>query len=435
MTTYIADTFEGDLSAWTDDYATPTISTTQKYSGNSSLYVNPSAWDGEYVYKSIAGAAIVHHLFYVYITGGLPSTNNYAIYFCGLQNTNDSNAVYPAIKRIDGANYWVLAVNNGGAGTTLSESTASNPQLNTWYCVEYVRDITNQTVTLLIDGIVKISQTITQTGSTNIIICGIYYTDDNGTVTAYLDDTTAADTAIGTPITRGLITIAFDDGLKNVYTNARSLLNAKGFHATFYLITDSIYDNSADPDFLSVAELTTLQNDGHEIGNHSKTHPNFTGLTEEQIRTECSVSQTYLQTNGFPSMNFAYPYGARNATTDSIVADYFTTYRSAYDSPYLNEKTVKNGLLLAVAGETGNPTVLTNLQSKVMTAYTNDKWVIIFFHSVADGDDENPYGIATADFSSFIDWLSVQPINVKSVAEVIAPLRIACSRLMMGVGW
>ena len=92
----------------------------------------------------------------------------------------------------------------------------------------------------------------------------------------------------------GVISIAFDDGIQNLYDYAFPLMQARGIKATFYVITDKISDFSNNTSYMSIAELQTLQDYGCEIASHSKTHPPFTQISDSQIREECSVSKQVI---------------------------------------------------------------------------------------------------------------------------------------------
>jgi peptidoglycan/xylan/chitin deacetylase (PgdA/CDA1 family) len=156
----------------------------------------------------------------------------------------------------------------------------------------------------------------------------------------------------------GLISITFDDGWKSEYDYAFQLLQERGITATFYVISDYIRDFSGNNQYMSIAELQTLQTYGCEIGSHSKNHLSFTYLSDTEIHERCEISKQVLQSYGFSAVNFAYPYGDRNDHTDSIVPEYYRSARKAYDPPYYNEYPTSQFLLSGITGETGDPTVL-----------------------------------------------------------------------------
>jgi peptidoglycan/xylan/chitin deacetylase (PgdA/CDA1 family) len=79
------------------------------------------------------------------------------------------------------------------------------------------------------------------------------------------------------------VSIAFDDNMQNQYDYAFPLLKSRGMVGTFYVVTDYIRDFSLNGAYMSIAELQDLQNHGCEIASHSKTHPHFTHISDDQI--------------------------------------------------------------------------------------------------------------------------------------------------------
>jgi peptidoglycan/xylan/chitin deacetylase (PgdA/CDA1 family) len=226
--------------------------------------------------------------------------------------------------------------------------------------------------------------------------------------------------------THGAITIAFDDGTRSQYDYAFPLMQARGIVGTFYVITDYIRNYTTDEEFyMSLEELQAIQNYGNEIGSHSKSHPDFTGLSEEKIREECEISRQVLLDNGFSADNFAYPYGCRNDYTDSIVAEYYRSGRSAYDweSPPM-QLPIYTWLLTALPGETGSPDVLSQLEMFLDLVESTNGWLIIFFHSIVPGANNELYTISSEDFESFLDLIvskDIPTITVKQGLELTSP--------------
>lgn len=61
---------------------------------------------------------------------------------------------------------------------------------------------------------------------------------------------------------------------------------------------------------------------GHELGNHSYSHPDFTTLTQEQVEAELATMAARVAWAGGPATLslFRYPFGAHNAQTDAWVS-------------------------------------------------------------------------------------------------------------------
>ena len=102
---------------------------------------------------------------------------------------------------------------------------------------------------------------------------------------------------------RAAASYTFDDGY-STSTNIASIFEKLGLRATFYIIPGVI---PAD----GWSMWQTLAGKGHEIGNHSMTHPDFvnTVMSDEQLDTEINGAQKLIQQKlGTPPQTFAFPY-------------------------------------------------------------------------------------------------------------------------------
>ncbi|MDX1813473.1 MAG: polysaccharide deacetylase family protein [Candidatus Bathyarchaeia archaeon] len=213
---------------------------------------------------------------------------------------------------------------------------------------------------------------------------------------------------------RGYISITFDDGGLSQFVYAWPLMQARGIVGTFYIVTDHV-----GGDYLSVDQLQVLEAAGNEIASHSKTHPPFTYLTDQEIREECGQSKEFLENYGFDVSNFAYPGGDRDERTDAIVSEYFRSARGANWDLLLDYLPISDFLIPGFMGETGDGTVLSRLMSAVDEIYAADAWANIYFHNIAPGLTDNPYGISTADFEAFLDYVVLKGITTLTVDQAL----------------
>ncbi len=104
-----------------------------------------------------------------------------------------------------------------------------------------------------------------------------------------------------------LIALTFDDGFDPAVSQQMiDTLKAKRVLATFFLKGNWMTEEPII--------TQTIINDGHEIGNHSYDHPQFTKLTTFQIKQEIQDQENVLVRNHqySPHPYFRFPYGARN---------------------------------------------------------------------------------------------------------------------------
>jgi peptidoglycan-N-acetylglucosamine deacetylase len=109
------------------------------------------------------------------------------------------------------------------------------------------------------------------------------------------------------------VALTFDDG-PNPITTTKVLdaLDEANAPATFFVLGMQVPGNEVI--------LKRMQLSGHEIGNHSWDHKDFTKLTPEQMRQQVDSTQAAIVAADVPAPTlFRPPYGSVNATVEQIV--------------------------------------------------------------------------------------------------------------------
>lgn len=139
-----------------------------------------------------AAAAIVYMRGYIKITS-LPDVNGERIFLHGPGTSNGQNRVLASIVMSGGVVYWELSVRI--AGVYAYYLSAVTPIINRYYCVEVLRDVTNQTATLWVDGVKLVEQAgLAQVNNSDAAVFGVPYTAHPTTV--YGDCAVVADARI-----------------------------------------------------------------------------------------------------------------------------------------------------------------------------------------------------------------------------------------------
>lgn len=129
--------------------------------------------------------------------------------------------------------------------------------------------------------------------------------------------------------------ITFDDGYVDTLRHALPILNAFGFKATCYFISQLAGQyNEWDAETLNVrkplmddGQIRAWHAAGMEVGAHSRTHPRLTGCTDNQLQDEIAGSKADLEALiGQPVTQFCYPYGD---VDERVVA---ATRQAGYDA-------------------------------------------------------------------------------------------------------
>jgi peptidoglycan/xylan/chitin deacetylase (PgdA/CDA1 family) len=244
-----------------------------------------------------------------------------------------------------------------------------------------------------------------------------------------------------TAVTPTVVTLGFDDGTLDHFTQALPILQAHGMHATFFVNTGPI--DAGDPAHVTWSDLEAMAAAGNEITGHTIDHANIQPLSIADAENEVCTDRNTLLSHDFAAESFAYPFGSWDSTSEAVV------HYCGYDSA----RTVSGISKKRAAGETippadpyatrtpANPkksTKLSTLEGYVMnaeadTSQTSD-WVQFVFHHVCDkstGGHCGAYTISPHKLTLFLDWLQGEVdagrVVVETTAQVIdGPSNPAC---------
>lgn len=128
---------------------------------------------------------------------------------------------------------------------------------------------------------------------------------------------------ISVPTSKGLVALTFDAGSDLGATlQTLEVLRARGVRSTFF-ITGSFAEKWP-------AVVKQMASDGHELGNHSYSHPDFTKLSDKAIRQELAEAEDAIAraAGRVPIALVRTPYGSRDARVLRVIGE--AGYRSVY---------------------------------------------------------------------------------------------------------
>jgi peptidoglycan/xylan/chitin deacetylase (PgdA/CDA1 family) len=140
----------------------------------------------------------------------------------------------------------------------------------------------------------------------------------------------------------GAISFTFDDGSQNQADVAVPLLDQFGFKGTFYVVAGLTRERKSDPYLpgssparlggVSWEEWRQVAAEGHEIGNHSLTHPLLTRVRDAAaLAREINLSADIIASEiGQPPITFAYPYNHFNRRVRNAVLARHATARERW---------------------------------------------------------------------------------------------------------
>jgi peptidoglycan/xylan/chitin deacetylase (PgdA/CDA1 family) len=193
------------------------------------------------------------------------------------------------------------------------------------------------------------------------------------------------------------------------------------FHVLPAVGTLAVDDLSVKPlqIYADVTQIESLEQNGHEIGAHTKTHPSLTTLNTAAKTTEIVGSRQALLTAGFnPVLTLAYPYGSYDDEVQTITAIAGFTSARSVDRGYNDLTTDRYALKIQQVGRTTTPAQIT---SWIDQAILDKTWLILMFHQISD-DVSATLGITQADFQSVVNYTATAAVDTVTISEGVALL-------------
>jgi peptidoglycan/xylan/chitin deacetylase (PgdA/CDA1 family) len=225
-------------------------------------------------------------------------------------------------------------------------------------------------------------------------------------------------------INQGFVSLTFDDGYYSAYSKGVPILDAAGLKCTFYTIT-SLVGDTVDG-YVTQSQLQMLYKNGHEIGNHTRTHPALSTVSSTQLTSETGGAQQDLIGWGYNPTTFAYPYDdyGGSSTSAVVAAVKATGVRGARDSDYggYNNATSFPLLLDSMPSEydLGTDNVAT-VTGWIQQAVANKMWVIILWHRVDETDPNtgapNPISVPSTVIQGVVNYIGANGIHVATDSE------------------
>ena len=113
------------------------------------------------------------------------------------------------------------------------------------------------------------------------------------------------------------IAVTFDDGYKDNFLNAYSVLKKHQFPATIFLVSKSV----GKEEMLSIDEINIMKGNGIDFGSHTVTHKVLSKVDVNTATEEIAYSKKKLERLLNQKVEFfAYPRGKRNHFNEQIKA-------------------------------------------------------------------------------------------------------------------
>ena len=115
--------------------------------------------------------------------------------------------------------------------------------------------------------------------------------------------------------------IYFDDGFRDMFANAKPILEQKNIPATLFVTTsyaDGLHDSAV---YASWDEIAMLGKNW-EIGSHSVSHRKLNKISKEEVYQEMTESKKIIEAKtGRVVTAFSYPHGRASTETEATARD------------------------------------------------------------------------------------------------------------------
>lgn len=214
-------------------------------------------------------------------------------------------------------------------------------------------------------------------------------------------------------MTRGVITLVFDDGYEAVYNSVVPLLRRYRTPAVFALPLNSKKLEATEQHKIKPwQEWQHLRDEGHELAAHSVTHTNLTKLSDEELRVELKNPSITLQTT-----TLIYPGGAFDDRVAHSAASYYiaarTTQRGFETLP------PQNSLQLKTFNFTRNNFTVLKANVFALWACITNSWLIETYHMINENDREMIHTVRTHKFAKHLQFINKLPVKIQTIQDVM----------------
>ncbi len=213
----------------------------------------------------------------------------------------------------------------------------------------------------------------------------------------------------------GLVSLAFDDGWKSIYSSGLPILSAHHVLSTQYILTGNI---DKDPLYMTSSDVMAFKNAGHQIASHTVTHPDLTTLAYNDLMAELTNSKSFLEVHfGSPVQDFASPYGAYNSSTIAAIKILYRSHRSVDEGYNSKDNFDLYNIRVQNILSTTTPE---QVASWVARAKADKTWLVLVYHQVDSSGDS--YAVTPTDLDTHISAIEQSGVPIKTVDQAITEL-------------
>jgi peptidoglycan/xylan/chitin deacetylase (PgdA/CDA1 family) len=222
------------------------------------------------------------------------------------------------------------------------------------------------------------------------------------------------------------VTIDFDDGTADQYQTG-ALLKAHAMPGVYFVNSGRLGLTS---EYMSAAQVTSLQAAGNEIGGHTVFHLHLPQQSPAEQQRQICTDRDQLLAQGLRVTDLAFPFGEFTAATQSIAQHCgYDAVRTTEDgNGNVDTLPPANPYQLSALSSLGSDTTAQDIIGEVTKAEKQGGLVQVFFHRVCTLAPCRSNAIRISVFTQVLDWLAAQrkagALRVTTLARAVGgPVR------------
>lgn len=226
----------------------------------------------------------------------------------------------------------------------------------------------------------------------------------------------------------GKLCVCFDDAFESVASVAFPIMQPLSVVATVYVNSGKTIEHIAPADigpwnetYMTVEQLTTLQQAGWLIANHTENHVHVPAQTNSVILAEYINCKNWLQQNGFSDGAewVAFPYNEYNQN----VLDILKSAGCKYTGGKANQTVVSAGSRYEDPRQSMSGWNVAGFKTKIDKVIEKKAYLHMYFHHIRDPVIWGNTSTSEADFTEMMEYLQTKiaagTIEVMTIKDYI----------------